>query len=125
MFISDGVYVELVKVTELDGGYFSVVRAQDGTTARAFPIDSRMYFEMSGAAVTDMVNAAIAELSLPDLLTFVINSPHTVERQGTDVVFDIQKLPLVSPNSTIDITTVGDGYGLDIERGAFGCCPAE
>lgn len=125
MFLSDGVNVELIKVTQLNDGYFSIERGQDGTTARAFPLESRIYFEMSAIAVSDMITAALAAASLPAILNFEVNAPNTVEQIGDTVTFNIPKLELTSPTSTIDVTTVGDGYGIDIERGAFGCCPTE
>lgn len=123
LFLSDGVNVELVKVTQLNAGTFTIVRGQDGTTARAFPLGAKAYFEMSGIAVTDMVNAAIALAGLPSTLTFAINGPNTVVKVGSVVTINVPKIPLTSPNSTIDVTVVGNGYGVDIERGAFGCCP--
>lgn len=125
IFITDGVNIELVKVTELDSGYFTVVRGQDGTTARAFAAGSRMYFEMSGIAIADMITAALEAASLPTTLTFSINAPNTVTKIGSSVDINVPQLPLVSPNSTIDVSAVGNGYGIDIERGAFGCCPTE
>ncbi len=123
MFVTDEVNIELVKVTQLNGGYLTVVRAQDGTTARAFGLNSRIYFEMSGIAVTDMINAALALAGLPATLTFAINAPNTAVKVGSVVTINIPKLPLTSPDSTITVATLGDGYGIDIERGAFGCCP--
>ncbi len=123
MLLSDGVNVELVKVTQLNEGYASIVRGQDGTTAAAFALGSIIYFDMTGAAVTDMITAALDAAALPSGLTFVINEPHTADLAGSVLTLNIEKLPLTSPDGTVDVTTVGDGYGIDIERGAFGCCP--
>jgi hypothetical protein len=123
LFVSDGVTVELIKVTQLNAGVMSVVRGQDGTSAHAFPIGSSMYFQMSGVAVSEMIATAIAAAGLPATLTFAINAPNTVNKVGSVVTINVPKLPLTSPDGTVDVTTVGDGYGVDVERGAFGCCP--
>lgn len=123
LFLSDGVSVELVKVTQLNAGIATIVRAQDGTVAYAFPIGSKLYFQMSGVAVTDMITAAIAAAGLPSTLTFTINAPNTVSKVGSAVTINVPKLPLTSPNSTVSVTTVGNGYGVDVIRAAFGCCP--
>lgn len=123
LFISDGVNIEVIKVTQLNGGTFTVVRGQDGTIGRAFGLGSTVYFEMSGIAVTDMITAALAAAGVATSLTFSINAPNTVVKVGSAVTINVPKLPLTSPDTTIAVTTVGSGYGIAIERGAFGCCP--
>ncbi|MES2704847.1 MAG: hypothetical protein V4649_19585 [Bacteroidota bacterium] len=123
MFLSDGVTIELIKVTQLNAGYASIERGKDGTVAQAFPLGTSLFFEMSGIAVTEMINAAIAAAGLPATLTFSINAPNTVVKVGSAVTINVPKLPLTSPDATVDVTVVGDGYGIDVERGAFGCCP--
>lgn len=125
LILSDGLQVEVVKVTQLNGGNVSVVRAQDGTTGKVFAAGTIVTFALTSAAVTDIAAALIAAAGLPSGLTFAINSPNTVNQVGSVVTINVPKLPLVSPDGTVDVTTVGNGYGIDIERGAFGCCPEE
>lgn len=123
LLLTDGIQTEVVKVTSLDAGVLSVVRAQDGTTGKVFAAGTLITYQLTAAAVTDIAAALIAAAGLPSGLTFVINAPNTVSQVGDEVTINIPKLPIVSLNATVDVTTVGDGYGVDIERGAFGCCP--
>lgn len=122
LLVTDGVNAEVVKVTQLNAGLATVVR---DASSEAFGAGTSVTAIIPAEAISDMIDSAIADASLPASLTFAINDPHTVEEVAGVVTINVEKMPLTSPNSTIDISVVGDGYGIDVERGAFGCCPDE
>lgn len=61
--------MEIVKVTARSGAALTMVRGQEGTTARAFPIGSRCELRLTAAAATALVNDFVAAFadSLGDL----------------------------------------------------------
>lgn len=123
--LADGVSSEVVAITQLSEEEAVVSRGQDGTTPVAFGAGTTVTPIIPSAAIAEMIADAIADAALPASLSFEINEPHTVEEDAGVVTINIAKLPLTSLNSTIDVTTVGDGYGIDVQRGAFGCCPED
>jgi urease gamma subunit len=120
--VSEVGVVEAMKVTSADLFGLVVERAKDGTTAKTFNAGATVEYALTSDAVLDIVNERLAEIGVEDTLTFSINLPHAVERTGDNVDITIQPMTLTSPNSTIDITGSGFDIGLDVERGAFGCC---
>lgn len=114
--------VEAVKVTAADLFGLTVERAQDGSTAKAFSAGATVEYALVSAAVADLVDDRLAELGIEGTLNFVINEPHAVDKVDDLVTITIQPMTITSPNGTIDVTGEGFTLGLDVERGAFGCC---
>lgn len=125
LLLSDGVNAEVVRVDQLNDGLINVTRAQNSTVAAAFGAGTSVTAIVPTVAIQAMIDDAITAAALPSGLTFVINDPHTVDQVGDEVTINIEKLPLTSPDGTVNIASLGDGYTLDIERGAFGCCPED
>ncbi len=51
--------IEIVKVTARSGDVFTVVRGQDGTTARSFAVGNKFELRVTAAALDDILNFAL------------------------------------------------------------------
>lgn len=122
VIVSELGLVEAMKVTSADLFGLVIERAKDGTTAQVFNAGATIEYVLTSEAVLDIVNARLAEIAIEDTLTFSINAPHAVVRTGLNVDITVQPTAITSPNNTIDVTGSGFEIGVDVERGAFGCC---
>lgn len=115
---SDSVGYEVVMVINAAVGTLEIVRAQDGTLAQAFAVNTPFRYELTAAAIADIVNDAS---SFPaDLIG---DYPINVEQQDGGVwVISIAPLNLTSTNETVDVTGNYPDIDLAVSPNANGCC---
>jgi hypothetical protein len=89
--------LEIVKATARAGDTLTVVRGQDGTTARAFPALSRIELRVNASTIYEVIDASISSTPL------VISNIASVIR----VAEDIENVNTVAENID-DITDVAD-----------------
>ena len=67
--LDDGTNNEIVKVTAVSGTTFTIVRAQDDTTARAFSADDDVELRLNAAVLSDVVSEYITNTFTRDAYT--------------------------------------------------------
>ena len=120
--IDDGVNIEVVQVNGQVDGVVNIERAKDGTTGTTFGVGASVYYILTSEAVQFLIDNTIDSEGFGEF-TFNINEPHTVVNKDGVVTINIEMLSIDTENETIDVSTNGYGYFIDVRRGAFGCCP--
>lgn len=109
---------EIVKVLTPMLGALVIVRAQDGTTAHTFAVNTPFAYELTALAIADIVdNASSFAISISGV------SPINVEDTGDgNWEVSIDPLLLTSNNDTVVITGDYPEFDLAVSPNANGCC---
>lgn len=110
---------EVVRVSNVTmDGTVDAVRAQDGTSARAFSAGAPVEYVMTAQAVEDIVNATVS----PNNVTVVAGDNITVS-EGPEGTFTVSAVGAnITSEGTIAVSGTYPNISIDVERGAFGCC---
>ena len=81
--LDDSTNLEIVKVTAVSGTTWTVVRAQDDSTARAFSSGDNVELRINSAMLTDVVNDAMSDAFSRQAFT----------GDGSDTTFTLSKAP--------------------------------
>ena len=103
LVITSIVGFEVIKVTAITGYTITVVRAQDGTAALNWPVDTSVSFEFVASAITDIINAN-------NLGTFVLKGEGIVTVTQTGVNEYTISAPEITMTSTSDKILVGGEF---------------
>jgi hypothetical protein len=71
---------EIVKAISFTGSSLNILRAQDGTTAQAFPSNSRVGFVLSQTAIEDIINQqmlGVVNITGKGIVTVTETGPNT------------------------------------------------
>ncbi len=116
--LDDGTNNEIVKVTAVSGNTWTIVRAQDNTTARSFSSSNKVELRVTAGLITDAVTDALASSFAKNAFT----------GDGTETNFTLSQ----SPNSEDDLIVFIEGvfqnqstYSLSGTTLTFSTAPAD
>ena len=73
-----GTVREVVKATALSTNTFTIIRAQDNTTAQSFSAGDTVELRMTAALLTDVIDAATVELRLTSSTPLLLGRPFSL-----------------------------------------------
>lgn len=97
LMVQTGYSYEIIKMTGFVGQQLAVTRAQDHTSAQAFPVGAEVKFVLSESAIADIINEKMlgqVEITGAGIVTVTKNSPnnYTISAPKVSITSDTDKI---------------------------------